>query len=331
MTNVRLSSLAALTLVTCVLLGASQCQRFHPRTPGGLKVEASPADIEWVIVDTHDVGVGGQWVAKLTPHTDRKLIKELIASINIAVHGEQMSCASEGFVVFKIKGGGIEDFNFADIGSGPVEIRPGFWSRRLAGPLRKIAAEKIGWNRDHSLPRVKVKRIDVWQYESPVTAFRPDSPSFAPLVAAASEILKALDPRWCMQDPDVGDPRRVAAYQGAPQFILFLEKPLKMYKLIMHWENGAGYVTRIRYETFRSSVIALYMARFHLGIGGLYVAFLPEEHNDVAAVPGRDKTNWHEWDLVQAASAARTMGKPDAYKAFTKLLEEYEKIAPSPR
>lgn len=321
MTNVRLSSLAALTLVTCVLIGVSRCQRFDRRTPGGLKVEASPADIEWVIVDTHDVGVGGHWVAKLTPRTNGKLIQDLIAGIESAVVKENSETASDGFIVFKFKRNGIQAFNFVEFSGPGVEIRPRFWSHTLGHPLKKIHKEKIGWKRQDSLPDVKVKQIHVWQYERRLNVISRESPSFAPLLAAGSEILKAFDPRWCMANVMWSDPTQSARFQGAPQFIFVLEEPLDMYKLIVWWKKGGRVVSHIRYETFRSSVIALYMERSRSGTAGWYVAFLSDE----------DKRKWYNWDFADTHFTNRNMGKPDAYKAFMRLLEVYEKVPPAAR
>lgn len=300
----------------CVMLGVSSCRR--------LNVRANLEDIEWVIVACHSEGFDRceQWVSKLTPDADAHVVRQLIAAINGAEYRGETETGGDGFVVFKLKGAGVQAFNFVPWAGEPqLEIRPGFRSKGLVNVLRMIGHHKIGWNRDDSLPKVKVKQIHVWQYGERIAVIRPDSPSFAPLAAAASEILKAFDPRWCMPNVSPRDPTLVASSQGAPQFILFLEEPLNMYKLIVWWKKPDHAVSRVRYKAFASSVIAIYTERFGHRIGFHYLAFLSDKQSG----------KWYGWDFTNAYFTNRKMGKPDAHEAFKNLLEVYEKIAPTPR
>ena len=315
----RMAPAALLSLLLCSL----SCDRLKHNAEPRLAVHARFGDIEWVIVDTHQMGVGGQWVAKLTPESDSRIIKELIHAIESAAPGEPTKAEAVGFVVFKLKGGGIQAFNFSDVTRGrPVEVRYGFWSASLGPVLTRIRDGKIGWNRDNSLPKVKVSRIDVWQYGGYIESFRENSAHFGRLMEPLSAILLAFDPRRCTQEIGWGqDPRQNAAYQGAPQFILDLEKPLDMYRLTLRWAKpGEG--NRIEYSTFTSSAIAVHLSRAYinrskLGVGGYYVAFRSDE----------DNTKWYAWDLMEAIPALTDMGKPDPGKAFNRLLEVWEEMA----
>jgi len=314
MTMISLRAPAAIMLGFCAMLGVSSCRR--------LNVRAKLEDIEWVIVACHSEGFCKQWVSKLTPETDAELIEQLIAAINAAKWKGESDTGGDGFIVFKLKRGGVQAFNLVPwAGQRDVEIRPGFWSRSLAEPVNRIGEQKAGWRKGDSIPDLRVKEIQVRRYGKLVGALGPDSPSFTRLLEPVSQILRAFDPRWCMPNWEQGNPVHASRYQQLPQFILLLENPIPMYKLVVWWKQGAGVLSRVSYKTFSSSLIAIYAQRVGNLTGGPYVAFVPNEQRGTS----------YNWNLAQGSEAARTMGKPDAYKAFTQLLEEYEKIAPSPR
>ncbi len=297
-----------------VILGTASCRR--------LKVGADLEEIEWVIITCHTEGFRNPWVAKLTPNDNAKVIGQLVEAIHSANWRGESETAGEGFLVFKVKGRGIRAFNFApwEMGRG-IEIGFGFRSRELAEVLEKIGNEEIGWRKDDSLPEIKVNTISVWQYGREVTELAAGSPSFASLLSAASEALKTLDPRLCMPELVRRDPRQVALYQGAPQFILSLEEPLEMYKLVVWWRVDDPDVPRVRYETFRSSAIMIYLERFDDRIGFHYIAFQSDA----------DPNKWYDWEVAGASQAAKTVGKPDARQAFETLLITYNQLrAPEP-
>ena len=316
MRRMRLASFFALALALCAILLLNSCRR--------LNVGAHLEDLEWVVIACHTEGFWNQWVAKLTPETDAQLIAQLMGAINGAKWVRETSeTGGDGFIVFKLRGGGIRTFNFVpwDLET-EVEIRPGFSSRELHPLLEKIARQKIGWNKGDSLPQLTVKQVQVRQVGRPVEVFPPNSPSFARLLAAASPLLKAFDPRWCMPNYEEGNPVRASRYQKVPQFAFLLEKPIPMHKLIVWTEERGGVVSRVRYQAFSSSLIAIYQE--HAGrdvVHGPYIAFVPD------GAPNRS----YNWSFPEGYFAARTMGKPDSAKAYEKLLQVYENIAATPR
>jgi hypothetical protein len=300
----------AIIIGLSVIFSLSSCRR--------LKVGADFDEIEWVVVTCHTEGFHKPWVAKLTPKSDAKLIRQLMEAIHAARWRGASEAGGEGFIVFKLKGGGVRSFNFAPWESGQgVEIRSGFRSRELAKVLETIGDGETGWRRDDSLPELKVRAIEVWQYGRKVTELAPDSPSFASLLPAAMEALKTLDPRLCMPALARRDPRQVALHQGAPQFILSLEEPLDMHKLVVWRRIDDPDVPRVRYESFRSSTILIYMERFEDRIGFHYIAFQSDS----------DASKWYDWEVAGASGAAKALGKPDAREAFKSLLDTYNQLA----
>jgi len=310
--------LMSASLAFCALVCLMSCQRRDSGATDRLSVGAKLHDIEWVIVDTHDLGVGGQWVAKLTPQANAELIEELINAIENAAPGEPIELAPLGSLVFKLKAGGIRAFGFCDVSPArQVQIESGFFSRAFGRAVLKIAQNKIGWEKDNSLPEVKVNEVKVWRYGQFITALSPSSRGFHRLAEAACEVLEGFDPRVCAQEPIVGrDPREVAWYQGEPQFTFFLDKPLEMYKLTVRYGRGGK---EMEYRTFTSSVIAMYWSSFHLGIAGYHIAFRSDQ----------DKSLWYAWNFIHALYALKAMGRPDVTKAFKKLLDAWKELAPA--
>jgi len=311
--------LTSASLAFCALVCLMSCQRRDSGATDRLSVGAKLHDIEWVIVDTHDLGVGGQWVAKLTPQANAELIEELINAIENAAPGEPLSLDPGGWVVFKLKGGGIRAFNFCQVVAGEeVQIEPWFFSRAFGRAVIKIARKEIGWDKDNSLPRVKVTEVKVWRYGEFITALSPSSRGFDRLAEGACEVLEGFDPRVCAQEPTMGrDPRESAYYQGEPQFTFSLEKPLDMYKLSVRYRRAQE--TQVEYSTFASSVFAIYWSSFHPGIGGYHIAFRSDHEEPV----------WYAWNFLDALEALRTMGRPDVTKAFDKLLDAWKELAPA--
>lgn len=304
--------LVAVPLALCLALSLSSCRR--------LKVGGTLEEIEWVIVACHTEGFWKQWVAKLTPESDAKLIGRLVAAIEGAKWKRGTSeTGGDGFIVVKIKGHGVRSFNIIPWDyEHEVEIRPTFLSRELYPILEKMGEEKIGWKTDDSLPDLAVREIQVRQDGNLAGVFRPDSPSFARVVAAAEGVLKAFDPRWCMPNYAHGNPTHAWRYQQMPQFALLLGKPIPMYKLtVVDTEKGGHYVAGIRYKAFSSSTIVLYSSREPTAIlCDLYISFLPD---------GAANTSF-SWCFDDAFIAPETMGRPDACEAFGELLDVFKKI-----
>jgi len=225
MTPAYFNRALATILALCVVAALCSCQR--------LRVRPKLKDIEWVIVDCHDVGFRHQWVSKLDPEADGELISQLIAAVNNSTRSGASESAEDGFIVFKLKARGVIAFNFTAWRAKGVEIRPGYLSPTLPKLLNRVGKEKIGWKRGDSLPDVGIKEMQVWQYGDLVMAFDARSPSFASLLSAGSEMLKVVDPRICTQDGRQENPMQLARHQGSPQFVLFLQERVKMYKLVV--------------------------------------------------------------------------------------------------
>lgn len=312
MTSPKTRPAAVLLLTLCLGISLLSCRR--------LRVGGDIEDIEWVIITCHTEGFPKPWVSRLTPKENGGLIRELLDAIHSARWKGGSGTAGDGFIVFKLKGSGIRSYNFAPWEpGGEVEIRPGFRSKDLARLLTRIGDEEAGWRRGDSIPGIKVRAIEVWQYGRTVTEFAADSSSFAPLLAAVSEVLKAFDPRLCMPNLARRDPRQVALYQGAPQFVVLLEEPLDMYKLVVWWRIDDPDVPQVRYERFRSSAIMMYMERFEDRIGFHYVAFQSD----------RETGTRYDWEVTEGSEAAKAIGKPDARQAFESLLDAYNQLAGS--
>ncbi len=294
----------------CLAVALCSCER--------LRVPPKLADIEWVIVDCHKVGVDRSWIAKLAPRTHSRLIKGIIAAINHARRGDPTKTSGESFILFKMKGRGIQTFNFVTWGEerAQVEIKPCFFSSRLVRLLKTIEEQKIGWKTDDLFPEMRVREIEVREYGRPPRAFRQDSPLFAPLLSATREILNAFDPRVCIERLFQGDPAKVSCYEGSTQLILWLEEPVEMCRLTVEWRWRKG--PCIKYVSFPSSVFAVFVD-------------LDAERGDlpyISCMSGRRNGKWYTWDIWEMAEFARTMGKPNLEEAFMKFLEVYQKVSP---
>ncbi len=277
----------------------------------GRNVPPEMEEIEWVIVDCHREGLWQQWVAKLDPRADAEVIRQLIAAINSAKWKGESESGGYGFVVFKVKQNGIRAFNFvAWFREREVEIRPGYWSRTLPKILNRMGQQRIGWDRDASLPDAGMKEIQVWQYGDVLAVLGPGSPGFAAVEPAAREVLRSTDPRASDFGAAQGDPREAAYHQRTPQFLVFFDKPADLYKLVL-WHRRGENEMRVKYRSFRSSVAALCWG---------YVAF----HSDDW------KGTWYVWDTSELLGAFETMGRPDPQIAFDKLLEVYKEATKRP-
>jgi hypothetical protein len=313
MRRIRPACPIAFGLLLCWIVLISSCRR--------LKVGAELEDIEWVVIACHTEGFRKQWVAKLTPESDGRLIARLVAAINGARRIRETSATGgDGFIVFKLKRDGVRSFNFVPWDYGrEVEIRPAYSSGALGALLEEVANQRIGWKTGDSLPGLKIKEIQVRQAGTPMRVFRPGSRSFDRLLDGASEVLKAFDPRWCMPNYDQGNVVDSSGYQKSPQFVFLLEKPTPMYKLVVEWKGGYAVVTaRVRYVTFSSSVIAVY--RSYLASGALsdvYIAFVPDGALNRS----------YSWSFSDAYWPPETMGKPDGFTAYNKLLDAYNQLA----
>jgi hypothetical protein len=318
---VPLRTRMAMPMLLCMLVFLGSCR------PRNLPPELG--EVEWLIVDCHDDGIVRAWISKLSPQDDAGLIEEFIASVRAAKWRGPSKSGDYAFLVFKLKRGGIKAFNFVAWGGDApeLEIRPGYWSRTMPKILDRIRDEKVGWRRGDSLPLARIVEIQVWQYGNLVTGFLAHQREFAPLTSAATEVLKRVDPRACTFGGEQADPRYAAEHQPEPQFIVFFEKPLELYKLIPYFRKGEGTVY-VKYRTFRSSVAALCLQ---------YVAFLPDAtsrrkpsksswRHERTAFDERDNT-WYAWDTSELRACFEHMGRPDPQEAFQNLLRVYKETA----
>ena len=250
MTGRGLCTHVAIGLLILSTLSVTSCRR--------LNVGADLEDIEWVIVACHAEGFLQQWVAKLTPTSDRTLIARLMASINVAREvGPTSETAGDGFIVFKLKPAGIRAFNVVPWGGDrEVEIRPAYLSSDLGRLLRRIGNDRVGWATGDSFPEFQVNEIRVHEAGRPMRSFDPGSGSYRPLADAAAEVVQAFDPRWCEPNYEHGEPALSSRHQRVPMFIFLLEKPIQLSKLVVCRAEGDPLVARVKYVAFSSSQFA---------------------------------------------------------------------------
>jgi hypothetical protein len=275
-------------------------------------------NIEWVMVDCHETSVAFPWVAKIMPNRHAELVRELLGAIRKAKRGAATMSEGDCFIVFKMKGGGVQGFNFvAWEGEPKVEIKPGFFSAKLPALLERIQEGRVGWGADGSLGEVRVKQIELRQDGEGVASFASHSPGFAGLVSAAVEVVNAVDPRICTQDPPQGDFAKSVEDRGNVQFIVSLQEPVQVNKVIVRWEVGTE-VANIRYASFQSSVFAILI--------GLGSGTRPSWPCSITFQDAQEEGQWHGWELWDLIAAARTMGRPDPEGAFARLLQLYNEL-----
>ncbi len=291
------------------------CAAIALRSCGRLRVPGRMKNIEWVMVDCHEESVASPWVARITPGRHPELVGELLGAIRKAKRGPPTKSEGDCFIVFKVKGGGVQGFNFvAWEGEPEIEIKPGFFSRKLPALLKRIQQGRIGWETDGSVGEVRVKQIELRQDGERVASFGPDSPWFARLVPAAQEVVKAVDPRICTQDPPEGDLAKSVEDGGYVQFTVTLQEPVRVSKVTVRLEVGTE-VADIGYVSFPSSAVAMVI--------GLGSGERPSWPSRITFQDAREQGQWHGWELWDLIAAARTMGRPDPEECLARLLEAY--------